>query len=409
MFLIGVKNIKHNKLKFINNIFDWFNDFVEVWFNEYKTVFRDPGVIMLFLIAILIYPLIYSIAYNTELSKEVPITIVDNDNSEYSRKLISMLDATDEIKVLNVTSNFELAKEEFKKQDINGIIKIPKDFDNKILGFQSANVIVYADASYMLIYKQIATAANMAIGTYSAGIEITRRTAQGETLEKSMIERDPLPLEVYSLYNPRGGYATYILPALFIMMLQQTLFLGIGLLGGTFKERSLGEFLTRIGKKKSGPLSIVMGKSMAYYTIYLINSAFIFVIVSSIFKLPMRGSYFEVFLLLTPFIFASIFMGLTMSTFFKRREHALMILLFTSIPIIFLSGFSWPLDAMPQWQVWLAQILPSTPGINGYLTLTQKGGDFSYITGNLQHLGILIIIYLISATLLFRRILRKED
>ena len=396
-------------MKFINNILDWFNDFVEIWFNEYKIVFRDPGVIMLFFIAILIYPVLYSVAYNTELSKEIPVTIVDNDNSEYSRKLITMLDATDEIKVFNITSNFELAKEEFRKQDINGIIKIPKDFDNKILGFQTANVIVYADASYMLIYKQIATAANMTIGTYSAGIEISRRTAQGETLESSMIDRDPLPLEIYSLYNPRGGYATYILPALFIMMLQQTLFLGIGLLGGTIKEHTFGDFLRKIGKKKSGPLSIVMGKSMAYYTIYLMNSAFIFVIVSSIFKLPMRSSYLEVFLVLTPFLFASIFMGLTMSTFFKRREHALMILLFTSIPIMFLSGFSWPLDAMPQWQVWLSQILPSTPGINGYLTLTQKGADFSYISGNLQHLGILIIIYFISATLSFKRILRKEN
>ncbi len=72
-------------MKFINNIFEWFNDFVEVWFNEYKIIFKDAGVIMLFIVAILIYPLIYSFAYDTQLARDIPITIVDNDNSEYSR------------------------------------------------------------------------------------------------------------------------------------------------------------------------------------------------------------------------------------------------------------------------------------------------------------------------------------
>ncbi len=388
---------------------DWINDFVKVWFNEYKFIFRDAGAIMLFMIAIVIYPLIYSFAYNNELARDIPIAVVDNDNSDLSRKLITMIDADDEVKIKFISPNFRSAKESFKKKEVEGIIEIPKDFDNNILSFQTATVSVYADASYMILYKQVLTAANYSIGTMSAGIEIIRRTAKGEQFEASMIDRDPLPIETYSLFNPRGGYATYVMPAVFIMILQQTLFLGIGLLGGTFKEKAKDSFLLPLGTKIKGASSIIFGKSIAYFSIYIFNVMYVLVIVSRLFKLPMRGNYFEMFIFVIPFLFAAIYMGLTIASFFKKREHALMVLLFSSIPIVFLSGFSWPVEAMPQWQVYLSQLFPSTPGIKGYLAITQRGAHFSDVFQYWLHLMALIVIYFTTATFLMRAMLKKSS
>ncbi|MCK5847019.1 MAG: ABC transporter permease [Bacteroidales bacterium] len=394
-------------MNWINNILNWINNFVIVWFNEYKVIFKDTGVITLFIIAIFIYPLIYSFAYNNELAKDIPIAIVDQDNSELSRKLITMIDASDEVKITFVTPNFQEAKIKFKKSNIHGIIHIPKDFDNKILGFETAVVSVYADASYMIIYKQIVTAATYSVGTMSAGVEIIRRTAKGDIIEEAMLERDPLPIESYALYNPKGGYATYVMPAVFIMILQQTLFLGIGLLGGTFKEKGYDKLLIPIGLKKGGTTSIVFGKSLAYFSIYILNTAYVVVIVSRMFSLPMRGSFVDVFIFLIPFIFAAIYLGQTIASFFKKREHALMALLFTSIPIVFLSGFSWPIDAMPRWQVWISQLFPSTPGIKGYLAITMRGAHFSDVFYNWMHIWALLIIYFISANLLIKKLFKK--
>lgn len=376
---------------------------MKVWADEYKNIFRDSGVIMLFIIAVFAYPLIYSFAYDNELAKEVPVIVVDQSKSSLSRKLISMLDATFEVKVKEVTPNFQDGIISFEKSETHGVIVIPKDFEEKILSFQTATVSVYADAAYMIIYKQIVVASTYSIGTLSAGIEIIRRTAKGTQLERSYIDRDPLPIETYSLYNPKGGYATYLMPAVLLLILQQTLLLGIGLIGGTLKERGSNNYLVKIGTKFGGAMAIAVGKSMAYFTIYALNALYTLVIIFRIFKIPMRGDYSEMFVFVTPFIFAVIFMGITISTFFKKREHALMVLVFTSIPFIFLSGFSWPVESMPEWQVLLSYMIPSTHGIKGFVAITQKGSVFADVFQYWIYLWGVLVFYLITSSLLLMK------
>jgi len=381
---------------------------MKVWFDEYKNIFKDSGVIMLFIIAVLAYPLIYSFAYNNELAKDVPIIVVDQSNSSLSRKLVSMIDATFEVKVIAQTTNFQEAITSFEKSEVHGVILIPADFEKNILSFKTATVSVYADAAYMIIYKQIMTASTYSIGTLSAGIEIIRRTAKGTQLEESYIDRDPLPIETYSLYNPKGGYATYLMPAVLLLILQQTLLLGIGLIGGTIKEKGTNNYLARVGSEFGGALAIATGKSLAYFSIYALNALYTLVIVLRAFSIPMRGSYYEVFVFITPYIFAVIFMGLTISTFFKKREHALIVLVFTSIPFIFLSGFSWPIESMPQWQVLLSYIIPSTHAIKGFVALTQKGSDFAYVFQYWLNIWAVLIMYLITASILIMKLSKRE-
>jgi len=379
----------------------------DVCANEFKVIFGDAGVVTLFIIAVAVYPLIYSLAYNNEIAKEVPIVVVDESNSDLSRKLISMLDADDDVEVYLKTSDFEQARELFNESTVHGIISIPRDFAKKILRSETASVAVYADAAYMILYKQVETAATYAVGTLSAGIEIQRRMAKGEQLETAFVDRDPLPIVAQPLYNPRGGYATYVMPAVLLLILQQTLLLGIGLLGGTIKEKGHDNFLAPIANKRFGALTVVLGKSIAYFSIYFVNALYVFVIVFRIFKLPMQADYFDLFVFLTPYFFSVIFLGLTIASFFKKREHALMILLFTSIPFIFLSGFSWPGQAMPLWQVWFSQIIPSTPAIHGFLALSQRSAPFSDVANAWWQIWVLLFFFLVTATFSMKRVLGK--
>ena len=384
------------------------NIIMKVWSDEYKNIFKDSGVIMLFIIAVFAYPLIYSFAYDNELVKEVPVIVVDQSKSPLSRKLISMLDATFEVKVQEVTANFQEGKTSFEKSNTHGVIVIPKDFEKKILSFQTATVSVYADAAYMIIYKQIAVASTYTIGTLSAGIEIIRRTAKGTQIERSYIDRDPLPIETYALYNPKGGYATYLMPAVLLLILQQTLLLGIGLIGGTLKEKGSNNYLVKVGTKFWGAMAIAVGKSMAYFSIYAINALYTLIIVLRVFKIPQRGDYYDIIIFVIPFIFAVIFMGITISTFFKKREHALMVLVFTSIPFIFLSGFSWPVESIPQWQILLSYIIPSTHAIKGFVDITQKGSVFADVFNYWIYLWALLIFYLITSSILLKKHNKKE-
>ena len=390
------------------NSYNAINIIIKVWFDEYKYIFKDSGVVMLFIIAVFAYPLIYAFAYDNELVKDVPVIVVDQSKSDLSRKLISMLDATFEVKVEEVTPNFREGIVSFEKSETHGVIVIPKDFEDKILSFQTATVSVYADAAYMIIYKQIVVASTYSVGTLSAGIEIIRRTAKGTQIERSYIDRDPLPIETYALYNPKGGYATYLMPAVLLLILQQTLLLGIGLIGGTQKEKGANNYIVKIGTKFGGAMSIAVGKSMAYFSIYALNALYTLVIIFRVFKIPMRGDYSEMFVFVTPYIFAVIFMGITISTFFKKREHALMVLVFTSIPFIFLSGFSWPVESMPQWQVLLSYMIPSTHAIKGFVAITQKGSLFSDVFQYWIYLWGILIFYLITSTLLLMKHYKKD-
>ena len=152
----------------------------------------------------------------------------------------------------------------------------------------------------------------------------------------------------------------------------------------------------------------VLIHNQAYFSIYILNVIYTEVIIFRMFDFPMRSSYFKVFVFLVPFVFAVVFMGIAISTFFKKREHALMVLLFTSIPFMFLSGFSWPVDAMPSWQVYLSELIPSTPGIKGFLAMSQRGALFSDIYNNWLHLWGLIVFFLSTGALLFKRKIKKE-
>jgi len=384
-------------------------EIVKIGLKELKILLHDPGTVMLFMIAIIIYPILYSLAYDSELVKDVPIAIVDENKSDLSRKLAQMIDASDEVQVLYKLHDFHSAEELFDEGKIYGIIYIPEDFNKKILRFESAHISVYADASYMVIYKQVLTAANYSIGTMSAGIEIQRRMAKGQAFEVAYRERDPLPLETYSLYNPHGGYSTYAMPAVLLLILQQTLLLGIGLLGGTTKEKGIPNFIVQIGLKRGGALKIVIGKALAYFSLYIFNTLFILVIIFRIFNLPMRSNYFEIFIFVIPFLLSVIYMGMSIASLFKSRESSMMILLFTSIPFIFLSGFSWPLSAMPHWQQYAAEILPSTPAIKGFLALSQKGVPFSDVIVQWQHLWVLTIAYLLISSIFTKMTMKKAQ
>jgi ABC-2 type transport system permease protein len=384
------------------------NDIVKIWLKEYKKMFTDGGIIMLFVVAIVIYPILYSLTYANETPKNVPIAVVDLNQSNMSRQVARMLDATDEVEVKTKIGDFSKAQKLYKTGDINGIILIPENFDKQIYKQESTSVTVYADAAYMLLYKQILSAATYSVGTLNAGIEVQKRMANGESMNEALYAMDPLPIKSFGLYNPNGGYASYAMPAFLIIVLQQTLLIGIGLLGGTNRENGMSHYLVPMGIKRWGSLKIVLAKSFAYFTLYLLNSYFVLVIISRAFNIPMRYNIFELFVFITPFLFAVIYLGMTIASFFKHRESSMLVLLFTSIPFLFLSGFSWPGHMIPEWQIYLSEIIPTTPAIKGYLALALRGVGFYDVAHHWIHLWCLSFVFIITASLNMKYQIKKS-
>ncbi len=382
-------------------------DIWSIWKQEYKNIFTDTGVMLIFFGAIIIYPIFYPIPYSEEVLKEVPIAVVDLNNSQLSRKLIRMINANEFVSITTEPSSMAEANEQFYTGDVNAVVLIPEDFNRKILWGEQATVIAYTDASYFLFYRQTLTGILQSTATMSAGIEIQRMTAKGVTTEQAMAARDPLPFISNPLYNRSGGYATFVVPAVLILILQQTLLIGIGMLGGTARERKGNHFLIAGSNSKNG-IRIILGKTGAYFSLYLIHAIYYFGILFRYYDFPQRADLWQLILFNVPFLLSVIFLGIAISSLFRNREISMMILLFTSIPMLFLSGFSWPPEAIPSWLRIISFALPSTAGIDGFLKLNIIGASFSGVIFNWMILWVLTAIYFYLAVSSIKRLIKDK-
>jgi ABC-2 type transport system permease protein len=382
------------------------------WFefvDELKTIFKDNGAMLILFFAVLAYPLVYSIAYKNNVVRDIPVTIVDLDHTSSSRQMVKMLGATKELRVAQEVGSLHDAKKLFWDGNSKGIIMIPEGFEKDLLkGFQTS-VSVYCDASYFLLYKETLTGTIQATGTLSAGVEIKRLMAAGSGEEQAMQQRDPMPAKFYYLYNPSGSYGSYVMPGMILIILQQTLLIGIGMIGGAGKERRNNRIVKPGLRVRQGMFSVVFGKGLAYFVIYLANIAYTLVYLSKWFGFPDKGSFADICILLVPYLFSVIFLGLMISMLFRRREHSIMTLVFVSPIVLFISGLSWPVSSIPPLLYKLSHIFPSTSMIPAFLRIRTMGVSISDVRPELLFLVIQMIVYFIMASVAYKiNVIRQE-
>jgi ABC-2 type transport system permease protein len=355
---------------------------VRAFVGEYERIFRDWGALLILVVALVLYAFFYPIPYMPEVLKEVPVAVVDLDRSELSRHLARMLDAHELIRVQVAARSVDEAERLARAGAVGGVVVIPEGFERKVRRNEQATVSAYADASYFLIYRQVLTGALEATGTLSAGIEIRRLQAQGLPADAAMRARDPLPLVARPLFNPAEGYGSYVVPAVLVLILQQTLLVGIGLVGGTSFERQQEDRAKRGAWRAAtfpASLATLCGRALAYFLLYLVHLLFYFGVVFHLFGFPERAPAVTLLAFATPFLLSVIFLALAVRAAFRTRERSTQVLLFTSLPALFVAGFSWPVEAMPRWVGVMARALPSTPAIAGFLRLSQMGATLAQV------------------------------
>lgn len=359
----------------------------------------DPGVRLLLIGAVILYSLFYPIPYLPQVPKELPVIPVDLDHSALSRRLLRMADASELVRLVEPAGSVLEAEARISEGEAGGAMVVPAGFERDVLRGKQVTVGALGDASYFLIYRQAVTGMAQATGTLSAGIEIRRLRAQGAAETQARQRRDPFAIEIRPLYNPSGGYASYVVPAVFVLILQQTLLIGIGMARGTERERAA----TAGVDPRPHPVTTVLGQTLFYLGLYAVHAVFYFGVLFRLYGFPQRANGLALALFLLPFLMAAIFLGLALATVFRRRETALQALLFTSLPAIFLAGFSWPREAMPDALVFASRFLPSTAGIDGVLRLSQLGAGLREVMAPWWTLWGLCGLYFPLACLAARR------
>jgi ABC-2 type transport system permease protein len=394
---------------------------------EGRRVLRDPGALLVLGAAVFLYAFFYPVPYLPQVLREVPVAVVDQDRTPLSRQLVRMADAHALLRVAERPASLAEAEALVRAGQVGGILVVPAGFERDVQQGRRARVGVFADASYFLVYRQVATGFLEAVGTLSAGIDIRRLEARGRTAAAARDLRDPVPLLVRPLFNPTEGYASYVVPAVLVLILQQTLLIGIGLLGGTAAEMSPrgalsprgapfepGDEGSAIPADPSGPgqpeslrmtgaLSRLLGRTLFHLALYSLYAGLFFTVVYRVYGFPERSRALDLSLFALPFLLACIFLALALSCLFTRRETAMQVLLFTSLPSVFLAGFAWPLEAVPAWLRGVSLLVPSTTGIAGVLRLTEMGAGLRHVRFEWLVLWALAAAYFVLAWLAERR------
>ncbi len=376
-------------------------DIAYVWREEMKQVFRDEGVLIFFIIVPLLYPLLYSWVYNNETIREVPVVVIDQSHSHLSRQFIRMCDASPDVHVAYYAEDIDDAQSLVSRQIVKGIYLIPEDFDTRINRMEQATVSVYCDMALMLTYKAVFQTA-MAV-SQQMGAQLQARLSGSITTRDELIATQPLDYEDVPIFNPTGGYGTSILPAVLILILQQTLVLGIGLAAGTVRERNRYGDLVPIHKCYSSVSRIVIGKSLCYLMVYAVVAAWLTLAVPHLFHFLQLASPGALLLLMIPYLLACVFFGMAVSCLVRYRENVMLLMVFITVPLMFLSGaVSWPQTSIPGFWQGVAWLFPSTFGIRGYIRINEMGGTMADVLPEYHILWLQALAYFVVACLVYR-------
>lgn len=385
------------KQRVVQSIYDMFY----IWKQEFRTTFRDQGVLIFFILVPLVYPLIYAFIYTNETIREVPAVAVDNSRSSLSREYLRKVDATPDVNIVTYCADMEEAKLMMKDRKAYGVIYIPADFSDNIARGKQTQVSLYCDMSGLLYYKALLLANTNVSLTMNADIKVER--AGNSTERQDEITAYPIEYEDVALYNPTNGFAAFLIPVVLMLIIQQTLLLGIGLSAGTAREHNQFRDLVPINRHYNGTLRIVMGKGLSYFMVYSLVSVYILCVVPWIFKLNRIAIPGELALFILPYLAACIFFSMTASIAIRNRETCMLLFVFTSVPLLFLSGISWPAAAIPPFWKYFSYIFPSTFGINGYVRINSMGATLNEVAFEYRALWLQAGFYFITACLVYRR------
>ena len=351
---------------------------------ELKSVYTNSALLLTVFGGVVMYSFLYPLPYSQQLPREQSIVVVNLDNTSTSRKLERMVDATPQVQITEHAYSLEDAKALFNQGKVHGILLIPRHFNRDLLLGKSPTLAYAGDAAYFLIYGTVVEGLATAGGTLSAQAKVSRMVMSGKNLVLASQQYSPITLSMQPVFNPTNGYINYIVPAVFVLILHQTLLIAAGLLGGGMNEQRR---TNQSGYwQDCSAFDMWSARAVILLLIYLPLVMYYFGFSFEFYGISRLASISHLFALIIPFLLAVIGLGMVMGELIPRKELATLIVVLSSLPLVFCAGFVWPTSELPSLLKWLAQLAPSTPAINGFLRLNQMGASFQQILPYVWHL-----------------------
>jgi ABC-2 type transport system permease protein len=348
---------------------------------EWRRVLATRGAFSLLFLAPLVYGVYYPQPYLNQILRKLPIAVVDNDQSDISRQIVETLDASGALNVVVRTRTLAEARTAIDRGQAFAAVEIPPDTERDVLKGITAHIPVYADATYLFIFRSTASGVATAVGELTSDLVSRGARSDGSLVKAKLASLSPADILLQPIFNPVGGYASYVVPAAFVLILQQTLLIGAAMLTGTALAAAGGAFAG------------VLGRGIAHLTIYLPALALYLIVLPRIYGFSTLGQLPQLFALATVFLLATSFMGQAVGAWFTRPENATLLLLATSLPQFFTAGFAWPREAIPKVATALGRMFPADSAIDGLVRINQLGASIWEVAHDWLGLWCLALAY----------------
>lgn len=378
---------------------------LHVWLDELSEIVKDEGILIFIILLPLAYPLLYAMIYNTETQRELPICVVDDDMSKRSRDFVRRVDATPEVTVAAYCLSMSEAQELMRSRKVFGILRIPREFDQYLWRGQQTTVGLYSDLTSMLYYKVEYLAVVNVAQELNRNIKVKEHQSLTTDREEQLAQW-PIRYEEVKMYNSSGGFASFLIPPVLMLILQQALCLGVGMSMGRSRERFRGLVIPPTRHYKN-TLAIVLGKALVHFLLFMLMALYMSICVTRWFGLPQLGHFWDLVGFFVPYLAACTFMAISWSSCVYRREDCILLFVFMSIPLLFLSGVSWPGSAVPPFWKAVANVFPSTWGLNAYVRIQGMGASLGDCHRELMALWILAGIYFLISCFIYMFEIRK--
>lgn len=383
-------------MKWFRKILQGIGEAGSVAANEIKVILHDPGAMLFFFALPLMYPIVYTLIYNPEVVEKVSVAVVDDSRSAESRTLVRDASASPGIEIYGYAANMSEAREWMNERKVFGIMHIPYDYGQKIGSGQQANVSFYSNMALLLRYRTLLMSlTSLQIKLVS---DITAEKVESVGAESLRIGM-PIGQEAHYLGDSEQGFASFVIPGIIILILQQSMLLGICLIEGTSNERRRLNPFHRDYKMVwwASPGATVAGKAAVYVMIYLPLTIYVTRFIPWMFHLPHNGDPVQYMIFMLPMLVASAMLGLALAPLMKDRESSFLALVVTSVFFLFLSGLTWPRFAMSGLWSAVGDAVPATWGVEGFIRINSNGATLAENSHPWAMLWLLAGIYCVIA------------
>lgn len=359
---------------------------------EFLHIRKSKSLMTLCFVLPIVLSVFFALIYKNEIVREVPIGILDEDDTMLSRKIIQMIESSPSVRIDKYFGSYADLKISLKKNIVQAAFYFPKDFEKNVKSSQRSTIVFYKNSSNILLNNIVYEAGLTALKTASAGILLKKIKSDLKTSRQAMFVANPIRIESHLLFNPNYSYSFYLVPGFVLFTLQMIILIStVSALNSEYNVDKFADIL----KFSTSPLKIIIGKIAAYSVVHLISGSTILLVILPFANIHTIHVFPQLFLLLFLFTLANITIAMMISTLVKNKMFSTEIIVFVNTPAFILSGYTFPLESMPRFHFYFAQFLPFTHFLSALIKTYQMKLGF----GNVQHEIILFSVMIITSIL----------